>query len=1107
MADMREVHVALAAALSPIASTRTPAENFLSHAEHANPAAYLSALLAVITHQATNHGDTAAAAAIATASVPAEVRTLACLALKNSCVRVWRGGGGGATAAGQHGGQAGNRARLRGNNGQTPTQVIQPEEKSQLRQAMLNAAITEIETSRATQLALALAKVARIDFPNNWPRLFHELAAAAGLGGGSQTTTHNGTAAAASASPTATMRGYLCVHHVLSELSTKRLSADRLAYTGACALLWPAAWEHWCHDMHGIIAHVDACFAGTTQETNAALVERWRLGLKVVRRLLLRGEADPEDDPDPNTSDARRLAEVTPILQSALEALIARRAAWRARSSTHPNALSVVLAWGPKKLLQTLGDAQVQYPHSSRRSVPGVLHVCFLASTSDDCLSADGGARIASLAMSYAREVASCSAYFSSSAWESAPTAATMHESSPTRFLMGIGDTEAAAADGGGGGGGTTSWRPFDVPTATQLIRAIIARHIALQSEDATSWLENAESYHHEQMSGGAGGSAAAADAQKCRASAEYLILSIVALHRDWASSPTLGASCGKTNHVAAMLTRELEEARAMIAKDASFGADGSPTETCMRLEAACAAVSACAYDLYDHVPFGSWLCEGDASILWMLALRGAGLGARALRRRACLAVAAWVADIPDESRAAVYAALLPNLVDADLAVSLAACHALNTLINDWGFNSADLLEGARAHIGGADAGATMVQALMGIVSRCEELDSHTLGIETLASLIDRLGPEAKPYCALLASVLPQAWALSAQQNILLRDRLLVVMRHTTCALGEASPTLHAIVLPAIWESTDPARPDDFLALAVEALRLWRAVLRSAPTASDDLLLLLPRLTVLAEMSTEHARSVLSLVESYVLLAGDAAFVGDGGRAICAVFHSMVGQLNDVGTGLMMRALELSVQAAPRGAVAALSGVLSRVIKLIASGDETDTVCGYAACVLSRVAFTAPEVGGGATGLAALASASGVTGAWPKVVAIWLGQAYAGMADAPRRRLLALGALVLIVQRDASAWSVATPLSEALKQAARESGELPTAAGVSVERSVSFELYDAGGSGDDADDEGAEVGRRAALFAQDPANAPVLSTTRQALASLGNPPELAALQV
>jgi len=75
------------------------------------------------------------------------------------------------------------------------------------------------------QIALVIAKAARFDFPQQWPSLFNDLMA--GLSNGS-------TAQAAGQQPQQqtllVRRTYFVLHHVLKELSSKRLAADQKAF-------------------------------------------------------------------------------------------------------------------------------------------------------------------------------------------------------------------------------------------------------------------------------------------------------------------------------------------------------------------------------------------------------------------------------------------------------------------------------------------------------------------------------------------------------------------------------------------------------------------------------------------------------------------------------------------------------------------------------------------------------------------------------------------------------------------------------------------------------------------------------------------------------------
>jgi hypothetical protein len=90
----------------------------------------------------------------------------------------------------------------------------------------------ELFAQIAVQVALVVAKVARFDFPSQWPTLFNDLLA--GLQGTAATAAAaaaaGGAAAPAGPSMLVVRRTYFVLHNVLKELSSKRLAADQKAF-------------------------------------------------------------------------------------------------------------------------------------------------------------------------------------------------------------------------------------------------------------------------------------------------------------------------------------------------------------------------------------------------------------------------------------------------------------------------------------------------------------------------------------------------------------------------------------------------------------------------------------------------------------------------------------------------------------------------------------------------------------------------------------------------------------------------------------------------------------------------------------------------------------
>jgi hypothetical protein len=81
-------------------------------------------------------------------SLPYEVRYLAIIQLKNGIDKYWR---------------------------KTATNAVSKEDKTQIRSRLLESAVNEADQRLALQNALVVAKIVRIEYPNDWPQLFQEL--------------------------------------------------------------------------------------------------------------------------------------------------------------------------------------------------------------------------------------------------------------------------------------------------------------------------------------------------------------------------------------------------------------------------------------------------------------------------------------------------------------------------------------------------------------------------------------------------------------------------------------------------------------------------------------------------------------------------------------------------------------------------------------------------------------------------------------------------------------------------------------------------------------------------------------------------------------------
>eukprot|EP00854_Cymbomonas_tetramitiformis_P003033 gene3033-3857_t len=127
----------------------------------------------------------------------------------------------------------------------------------------------------AIQVALLIAKIARFDYPREWPNLFGDL-----LG------------QLATADVLLNQRIYLVLHRVLKELSTKRLNHDQKAFAEVTSQLFTPLWSQWQADTQIMFQGIPAMLTPSASVDPAELMavcERWRFCLKALCSLVCFG--------------------------------------------------------------------------------------------------------------------------------------------------------------------------------------------------------------------------------------------------------------------------------------------------------------------------------------------------------------------------------------------------------------------------------------------------------------------------------------------------------------------------------------------------------------------------------------------------------------------------------------------------------------------------------------------------------------------------------------------------------------------------------------------------------------------------------------------------
>ncbi|KAM5193189.1 importin-11 isoform 1-T2 [Mantella aurantiaca] len=219
----------LAQAASQDSSVLKPAEEQLKQWE-TQPGFY-SVLLNIFT----NH------------SLDVNVRWLAVLYFKNGIDRYWR---------------------------RVAPNALSEVEKSVLRAGLI-ANFNEPVNQIATQIAVLIAKVARLDCPKQWPELIPTLIESVKVQ--DDLRQH---------------RALLTFYHVTKTLSSKRLAADRKLFQGLASEIYTFACCLWNHHADTFLQQI--CSGGDPATISS--LERAALSLKVLRKLTVHGFTEPHQN-------------------------------------------------------------------------------------------------------------------------------------------------------------------------------------------------------------------------------------------------------------------------------------------------------------------------------------------------------------------------------------------------------------------------------------------------------------------------------------------------------------------------------------------------------------------------------------------------------------------------------------------------------------------------------------------------------------------------------------------------------------------------------------------------------------------------------------------
>lgn len=424
--DLPAMYSLLTNSLSGEQSVRKPAEAALAQSE--NRPGFCSCLMEVITAK-----DLAS---------QVDVRLMASVYFKNSINRYWR-----------------SRRDSTG---------ISNEEKLHLRQKLLSH-LREENYQIALTLSVIISKIARIDYPKEWPELFSFLAQQ--LQSADILTSH---------------RIFMILYRTLKELSTKRLTSDQRTFAEICTQFFDYSWHLWQTDvqtiLHGFSALAQTFGGGAAELHHDDLYltcERWFLCSKIIRQLIISGF--PSDAK--TLQEVRHVKEVAPVLLNAIQSLLP----YYSSIQDHQPKFWDLLKRACTKLMKILVAIQQRHPYSFGDK-------CVLPLIMEFCLSKilDPEPHIMSFEQFMIQCMVMVKTILESKEYKKNLTGRVVDENRVTfeQMKQNISSTVA---------GLLTSLLPTD--RVVLLCNVLIRRYFVLTASDMEEWHQNPESFYHEQDS------------------------------------------------------------------------------------------------------------------------------------------------------------------------------------------------------------------------------------------------------------------------------------------------------------------------------------------------------------------------------------------------------------------------------------------------------------------------------------------------------------------------------------------------------------------------------------------------------------------------------
>ncbi|KAJ1807625.1 hypothetical protein LPJ75_004760, partial [Coemansia sp. RSA 2598] len=288
------------------------------------------------------------------------------------------------------------------------------------------------------------------------------------------------------------------------------------------------------------------------------------------------------------------------------------------------------------------------------------------------------------------------------------------------------------------------------------------------------------------------------------------------------------------------------------------------------------AALGLCANQLYDSMDFCGWLKQHPVV--------DSPMGA--VKWRVAWLIGKWVpVKFPVEERGYAYSVLLQLAHrEEPLIVRMEALASLSLCIDDWDFDAEQFKPFLQPSI----------EAMTSVLNDVTMAESRMRIVNFMSALVCRMQREIMPFAEAILQLIPPLWQSALQEN-LYQTTILSLVTKLVEALGTHSTAIQQFIAPLVQHSIDLSDPAHVY-LIEDGLELWLALIRNGTALDPSMSQLAKSIPSLLQYSTETLKKVLKIIESCVLIDGNAIFA-EHGSALLDGLHNLASD-----NGLAVRA-------------------------------------------------------------------------------------------------------------------------------------------------------------------------------------------------------------